>query len=124
MRIELTPEQLQKLDRARALMRTNVELTESQREQFRHAIVEERQGRDVNVAKLTKLLTAEAEPGFSGALRRAISHSQRPIAELSAAVAIEPQLLDAFRTGENTLPTDVVDRLADALHLRLVTELA
>src|SRR4051794_7908659 len=99
-----------------------LELTAEQRSRLRQAIEEEEEVHAVNCLKLTKILNAEQDAGFSGSLRRAISHSQRSIAELAAAVEIDPRLLDSFRADEVTLPSDVVDRLVNELHLRLVAE--
>jgi hypothetical protein len=89
---------------------------------MKEAIAQEAAGRDANAAKLNKILNAEREAGFSGSLRRAISSSQRQITDLAAEVSVDPRQLDAFRIGEATLPSDVVDRLVDVLRLRLVAE--
>lgn len=62
---------------------------------------------------------AEREPGFSGDLRRAITAARRPSHELAAELGIDVHLLEEFRTGEATLPSDVVNRLVEALGLRL-----
>ncbi len=101
----------------------NLVLNDGQRAKLRDAINEERGGLEANAGKLNQLLLAEQEPGFSGSLRRAISRSQRPIVDLAAEVTVDPRVLDAFRAGAMTLPSDVVDRLVDVLHLRLVAEL-
>jgi hypothetical protein len=66
-----------------------------------------------------KLVEAEAESGFSGDLRRAISKSRKPIHELAATAGIDVAILEGFRCGDTTLPTDVVDRIVQTLQLRL-----
>jgi ribosome-binding protein aMBF1 (putative translation factor) len=62
---------------------------------------------------------AEREPGFSGDLRRAITAARRPSHELAAELGIDVRLLEEFRAGEATLPSDVVNRLVETLGLRL-----
>ena len=66
---------------------------------------------------------AEREPGFSGDLRRAITAACRPSRELAAELGIDVGLLEDFRTGDATLPSDVVDRLVATLGLRLTAEI-
>jgi hypothetical protein len=121
--IQLTPEQLEQLRSAKASL-PRLTLNADQRAEMKEAIAQEVRGRASNADKLKSLLAAEQEPGFSGSLRRAISSSQMPIAELAAAVSVDARQLDAFRTGEATLPTNVVDGLVEVLRLRLVAELA
>jgi hypothetical protein len=121
--IQLTPEQREQLQIAKASL-PQFALSTEQRARMKEAIAQEVAGRQANEMKLGKLLTAEQEPGFSGSLRRAISAAQVPITGLAESIAIDPRQLDAFRTGEATLPSDVVDRLVDVLHLRLVEETA
>jgi len=62
---------------------------------------------------------AQEEQTLSGELRRAIHSSDLPLAAIAAQVGITPIMLDEFLTGERTLRSDVVDRLAAALGLRL-----
>ena len=58
---------------------------------------------------------ASNETTLSGELRRAIHASQLPVAEIAGRVGIGPILLDDFLTGERTLRSDVMDRLAEVL---------
>jgi ribosome-binding protein aMBF1 (putative translation factor) len=67
---------------------------------------------------------AEREPGFSGDLRRAITTACRPSHELAAELGIDVRLLEDFRVGEATLPSDVIDRLVATLGLRLTAEIS
>ena len=62
---------------------------------------------------------AREEPTLSGALRRAIHASPVPLAKLAAIAAVTPLILDEFLTGERTLRSDVLDRLANALGYEL-----
>ena|SRR5688572_4049995 len=62
---------------------------------------------------------AREEPTLSGALRRAVHASSLPLAQLAADAAITPLVLDEFLTGERTLRSDVLDRLATALGYEL-----
>ncbi len=58
---------------------------------------------------------AKGEPTLSGELRRAVHTSEVPLAELADAAGITPVMLSEFLTGERTLRSDVLDRLAHAL---------
>lgn len=55
---------------------------------------------------------ARREPSLSGALRRAVHASNRPLTHLAREIGIEPTMLDEFLTGERNLRSDVMDRLA------------
>lgn len=121
--IQLTPEQKAELERQRQATRLTIKLTAEQRAEYERIVEVEERGREANIAKFHKLQSAKQEPGFSGALRRAISADSRLPHELAAAVKIDVRLLEDFRTGDATLPSDAIDRLVDALHLRLVAEL-
>jgi len=59
------------------------------------------------------------EPTLSGELRRAINSTALPIAAIAARAEITPIMLDEFLTGERTLRSDVLDRLAKDLALVL-----
>lgn len=58
---------------------------------------------------------AREEDTLSGELRRVIHASERQLPAIAAQVGITPLLLDDFLTGERTLRSDVMDRLASAL---------
>lgn len=64
---------------------------------------------------------AEQEPGFSGDLRRAITAARLSSHELAGKLGIDVQLLEDFRAGEATLPSDVIARLVALLGLCLTT---
>jgi plasmid maintenance system antidote protein VapI len=63
---------------------------------------------------------AKDEPTVSGELRRAIHASPVPIADIATRAGIPPLALDEFLTGERTLRSDVLDRLARSLSLQLM----
>jgi hypothetical protein len=65
---------------------------------------------------------AREEPTLSGELRRAIHASPRSLAEIAAGAGVPPLVLDEFLTGERTLRSDVMDRLAMNLGLVLTPE--
>ena len=62
---------------------------------------------------------AREEATLSGELRRAIHASESSLSTIAAQVGIPPLLLDDFLTGERTLRSDVMDRLADTLGCQL-----
>ena len=62
---------------------------------------------------------ASREATISGLLRRAIHRSQTPLSQIAIQAGIAPLTLDEFLTGERTLRSDVVDRLAMAVGLEL-----
>ena len=62
---------------------------------------------------------AREEATLSGQLRRAIHASQLSLSAIAAQVGVTPLLLDEFLTGQRTLRSDVIDRLANALGCEL-----
>jgi len=62
---------------------------------------------------------ARDEGTLSGELRRSIHASDLSLAEIATRVGITAIMLDDFLTGERTLRSDVLDRLADALGYEL-----
>src|SRR5258708_1482109 len=91
---ELTPEEQERLKRQRELIAK--ELPDlAQRDRMRKE--------------------AQEEMTLSGELRRAIHASQLSLAALATQAGITPIVLDEFLTGERTLRSDVMDRLAAAL---------
>jgi hypothetical protein len=58
---------------------------------------------------------AREEATLSGELRRAIHASPLSLTAIAAQVGVSPILLDEFLTGERTLRSDVMDRLARVL---------
>lgn len=123
--MQLTPEQRAELERQRRENpggRLQIEFTAEQAEEYRRMAAEENAAREANIAQIRQRDQAAAEPGFSGDLRRAIRSARRRPEDLAAELGIDVQLLEDFRKGEATLPSDVVDRLVAVLGLRLVTE--
>jgi transcriptional regulator with XRE-family HTH domain len=57
---------------------------------------------------------------LSGDLRRTIHASPLSLADIAARVQIPVLTLDEFLTGERTLRSDVLDRLAGSMGLELV----
>jgi hypothetical protein len=62
---------------------------------------------------------ARQERTLSGELRRAIHESDLSLAEIATRAALTPIMLDDFLTGERTLRSDVLDRLASVLGYEL-----
>jgi hypothetical protein len=62
---------------------------------------------------------AQEEPTLIGELRRAIHASDLSLSKLASRAGMTPLQLDEFLTGERTLRSDVMDRLATLLGLRL-----
>ena len=60
------------------------------------------------------------ERTLTGDLRRMIHASPLSLADIAAKVQIPLLTLDEFLTGERTLRSDVLDRLADSMGLELV----
>jgi hypothetical protein len=61
---------------------------------------------------------AQEEQTLSGELRRAIHASDLSLSVIAPKAGITPMLLDEFLTGERTLRSDVMDRLAAVLGFR------
>ncbi len=128
MTMDWTPEQREEIRRQKALNPPNGRLyvtrTPEQVAEWRKLAEAEHTPEAIaaNRKHHAKLVTAEEEPGFSGDLRRAISKSRIPIHRLAADAIVDIELLESFRCGEATLPTDVVDRLVATLHLKLTEE--
>jgi hypothetical protein len=64
--------------------------------------------------------TASEEDTPSGALRRAIHQGDSTLTEIARLVGITTLELDEFLTGESTLQSDVIDRLAELVGCKLV----
>jgi hypothetical protein len=62
---------------------------------------------------------AREEATLSGQLRRAVHASELSLSAIAAQAGVTPLLLDEFLTGERTLRSDVIDRLANALGCQL-----
>jgi transcriptional regulator with XRE-family HTH domain len=64
---------------------------------------------------------AREEATLSGELRRAIHASPLSLSSIAAQARIDPIHLDEFLSGERTLRSDVLDRLAGVLGYDLAT---
>ncbi|HYV35529.1 MAG TPA: hypothetical protein VE988_07490 [Gemmataceae bacterium] len=85
-----------------------------------------KQNRDLIAKELPDLIArdqmrkeAQDEPTLSGELRRAIHSSNLSLDAIASHALITPLMLDEFLTGERTLRSDVMDRLAIALALHM-----
>ena len=97
------------------MKRTTRELTEAEKnrlQQYREQIAAELPDFE---ARDQMRKDAREEATLSGALRRAVHASELSLAELAARIGITPIMLDDFLTGERTLRSDVLDRLAGVL---------
>jgi len=63
------------------------------------------------------LKEAAAEPTLSGELRRAVHACDLPLPQIAQQAGMPLPLLGEFLTGERTLRSDVMDRLATAVEL-------
>jgi len=95
--------------------RTTRELTPEEKERLR------RQREQVaaelpDLADRDRLRKEASEEGtLSGELRRAVHRSEQSLSEIARRAGIAPLALDEFLTGERTLRSDVLDRLAAVL---------
>jgi ribosome-binding protein aMBF1 (putative translation factor) len=123
--MQLTPEQRAIAEQARREGRRGVHLTlsEEQRGEQQRAIAEEEAARDENIAAFARRRDAEAEAGFAGDLRRAITAARRPTGQLAAELGVSAGLLEDFREGTAGLPFEAVERLIESLGLRLMQEI-
>lgn len=62
-----------------------------------------------------RMREASSEDTLSGHLRRAIHRSTRDLADIAAAAGISQLQLNEFLSGERTLRSDVLDRVAIAV---------
>jgi hypothetical protein len=69
-----------------------------------------------------RMVEAKAEETFSGHLRRAIHHSGRLVREIATEAGVSSQTLCDFLEGAHTLRSDVLDRLAQAVHATISVE--
>lgn len=65
---------------------------------------------------------ARDEATLSGDLRRSIHASDLSLLEIATQAGITPIMLDDFLTGERTLRSDVMDRIANVLGYRVGPE--
>ena len=65
---------------------------------------------------------ARDEATLSGDVRRAIHASDLSLSMIATQVGITPIILDDFLTGERTLRSDVMDRIANVLGYKIGSE--
>ena len=71
------------------------------------------------IEKGQRLYDAMRKPTPSGALRRAIHSSKVLMPDLAERAQTDMDTLDGFLTGERPLTSDIIDRLAEILKLKL-----
>jgi hypothetical protein len=122
---QLTPEQQDHVRKAKAAgeSRIAIRFTTEQRAAWRAAVEQELAGKEQNSSHFRNLKAAAEQPGFFGDVRRAILLEKRPIQELAAQIGVDVRLFSAFRAGEAELPAAALDRLIEALGLRLMREI-
>jgi hypothetical protein len=123
--MHLTPEQIEqsRLARERGDRRVYLQMTPDQKEEYREAVAEEMAGKEANVARIRKIMASAEQPGFFGDIRRAILLSRSSKHDLAAKIGVEQQVLADFQLGEGELPPAALDRLLQALRLRLMQEI-
>src|SRR5438105_85209 len=99
--------------------RSSIRLTKVQLKQLRKDRAVIARELPALAAKHDRLCEAADEPTHSSALRRAIHASKILLDDLAHCAGTDLDTLDAFLTGEKTLTSDIVDRLAKILQLRL-----
>jgi len=67
------------------------------------------------IARDKRMKEASEESTVSGGLRRLIHASELSLIQIAARVGIPPLLLADFLTGDRTLRSDVIDRLAESV---------
>ena len=71
------------------------------------------------IVKHQRICDAAEEPTHSGALRRAIHSSKLLFPDIADRAGTDMRTLDKFLTGDGTLTSDIIDRLAKILKLQL-----
>ena len=69
-----------------------------------------------------RMVEAKEEDTFSGHLRQAVHRSGRLVREIAADAGVSTQVLCEFLEGSRTLRSDVLDRLAQAVHATIAVE--
>jgi hypothetical protein len=123
--VELTPEQQEQVQRAKAAgqQRVLLEFTAQQREEWRVAAEKEMAGKDENIAHMRRIRAAAEQAGFFGDVRRAIILSRLREDDLANQIGVAPAHFSEFRAGAAELPSAALDRLIEALGLRLMQEI-
>jgi len=125
MTMQWTSEQLEQMRQAkeRGERRVTVGFTQEQKEAYQQAVAQELAGKEENIAHFRKVQSAAEQSGFFGDVRRAILQVRPSIGDLAATIGVEPRLLSDFLAGEADLPSAALDRLIEALGLRLMQEI-
>jgi hypothetical protein len=69
-----------------------------------------------------RMIEAREEDTFSGHLRRAVHGSGRLVREIAAEAGVSSEVLCEFLEGTRTLRSDVLDRVAQAVHATIAVE--
>jgi len=102
--------------------RAFIKLPEEKQAQIRRAQTEIKVELPELAKRLRMATEAAAESTFSGKLRRAIHASGFHLNYVADRVGTTPIVLDEFLTGERTLRSDIIDRLAALLGCKLCRE--
>jgi hypothetical protein len=123
--MQLNPEQQEQARQAKARgeRRVFVSFTPEQRKDWRKMVDMDLASKDENIAHARKIKTAAEQPGFFGDIRRAILLSRPSINELALQIGVEPRVLSDFRAADGDIPATALDRLVEALGLRLMQEI-
>jgi len=106
----------------RRVTRITRELTAEEKKRL--ARNQKRVGQELPDLKLRDQMRKDAwdETTLSGGVRRAIHQSELSLSEIASQAGITPIMLDDFLTGERTLRSDVMDRVASVLRFRVGSE--
>lgn len=123
--MDLTAKQREQLRQAKAEgeHRISISFTTEQKNEWQAMVDQELTGKKENTVRFRKMKAAAEKPGLLGDIRRAMMLSSRSIADVADAIRFDPQLLSEFCAGEADLPMETLDRLVEALGLRLMKEI-
>lgn len=123
--MQLNAEQREQLQQAKARGERHVTLsfTPEQKRAWREAAEQELAGKEENIVHLRKIKAAAEQPGFFGDIRRAILLSRFSTGDLATTIGVDWRVFSDFQSGETQLPTAALDRLIEALGLRLMQEI-
>jgi hypothetical protein len=123
--MRLTPQQEEQVEQARAAgeNRAVLSFTSQQKAEWQAAVQQELAGRDQNIDHIRKLQAAAQQHGFFGDVRRAMAVFPKSVRELADEIGVSEHLLADFRAGNAELPCAALDRLIQALGLRLMQEI-
>jgi hypothetical protein len=99
--------------------RMYVELSDEKRAEIRRAQMQVKQELPELAKRLGMANEAAEESTFSGELRRAIHASGFHLNFIADRVGTTPIVIDEFLSGERTLRSDIIDRLAALLGCKL-----